>query len=761
MFFLHGTRVALESPFGSRSWGGRGYKNARNARTICEKPEAARVRTARVWRMSRFSGLHRSGSIFYADQYHRGVTRGDFVKAVVVRSLSGSVLSVLLAISVLQAPVPAAADTGCATPVAPPIEGGIYQVSTQAHLMWIKEGNTLANVARLGFSYVMTQDIDMTGCTWSSGIADAAGDGNCTGGAGCFSGIFDGGGFNIENFTLTASLTGSTSGWIGFFGNVVGGTVRNLTVIAAITVTSTSDGTVYAGPVVGLTRGASTLQNLSGRGSVTVTGKEVLYAGGAIGYCLNNTGTLSNISSSTNVSATTSDWVYVGGICGYQLASLVGAHSAGTLSGQGEVIHIGGISSFVGNLGGVSGATSTASITSALTSGDTAYIGGIAGQYTDSSGPLRARATGSITVTGTGGGGQFGGLVGLSTAPIVDSVATGSVSVTGTTGQVYAAGLVGGQNRLISRSYATGAVSVTQSGSNSVYAGGLSSFSFSTDTTNGVESSYATGDVTVSSSATSPIYVGGLTGFQSNPVADVFASGSVSANATSPDASADVHAGGLSGHSSRNNITNAYALGNVVASTNGGAAAGGGIAGTTDGTSTFTETYAAGSVTVTTSGLTAVAAGTVPTTTTLVRSFCVSSVAATCGLSTTPSDQGTITTIAELKTFKLFDDAGWSITEGYSSSTSWGICSRYNQGFAFLTSVQTANPCVAPDPAQVPPSWHQSMGRNSSDADCPSGWNPSWAQWPNGGTGGFVCNREIYYDIDTGGWLTRSAFLRT
>jgi len=686
------------------------------------------------------------------------------VKVVSVRSLWGTLVSLLLAIAVLQAPAPAAADTGCASPVAPPLEGGVYQVSTQAHLMWIKEGNTLANVARLGFSYVMTQDIDMTGCTWSSGIADAAGDGNCTGGAGCFAGVFDGGGFTVDNFTLTASLTGSDGGWIGFIGNVVGGTVRNLTVAGTISVTHTSSSSissVWVGPVVGYTRGASTLQNLSGRGSVTVTGADSVYAGGAIGYCSNNPGTLSNISSATNVGAATSDWVYVGGICGYQAASLVGAHSAGNLSGQAEVIHMGGISAFVGNFGGVSGATSTASITSTLTSGDTAYIGGIAGQYIDSSGPLTARATGSITVTGTGGGGQFGGLVGLSTAPVVDSVATGSVSVTGTTGQVYAAGLVGGQNRLISRSYATGDVSVSQSGSNAVYAGGLSSFSFSTNTTNGVESSYATGDVTVSSSATSPIYVGGLTGFQSNPVVDVFASGSVFANATDASSSADVHAGGLSGHSSGNNITNAYALGNVVASSNGGAAAGGGIAGTTNGASTFTETYAAGAVTVTSSGSTAVAAGTVPTTTTLVRSFCVSSVAATCGLSTTPADQGTITTIAELKTFELFDDAGWSITNGYSSSTSWGICSRYNQGFAFLTSVQTANPCVAPDPAQVPPSWHQSIGRNSSDAECPSGWNPSWAQWPNGGNGGFVCNQEIYYDIDTGGWLTRSAFLQT
>lgn len=34
------------------------------------------------------------------------------------------------------------------------------------------------------------------------------------------------------------------------------------------------------------------------------------------------------------------------------------------------------------------------------------------------------------------------------------------------------------------------------------------------------------------------------------------------------------------------------------------------------------------------------------------------------------------------------------------------------------------------------------------------GWGPSWAQWPNGGTGGFVCTRQPYYtSIDT--WSVR------
>ena len=46
------------------------------------------------------------------------------------------------------------------------------------------------------------------------------------------------------------------------------------------------------------------------------------------------------------------------------------------------------------------------------------------------------------------------------------------------------------------------------------------------------------------------------------------------------------------------------------------------------------------------------------------------------------------------------------------------------------------------------PIWLQSIARESNDGTCPRNWDPSWAQWPNDGTGGFVCNREMYADAD-------------
>lgn len=40
--------------------------------------------------------------------------------------------------------------------------------------------------------------------------------------------------------------------------------------------------------------------------------------------------------------------------------------------------------------------------------------------------------------------------------------------------------------------------------------------------------------------------------------------------------------------------------------------------------------------------------------------------------------------------------------------------------------------------------WHKAVARESSAHPCPQDWEPSWAQWPNEGLGGFVCNHRSY-----------------
>lgn len=70
-------------------------------------------------------------------------------------------------------------------------------------------------------------------------------------------------------------------------------------------------------------------------------------------------------------------------------------------------------------------------------------------------------------------------------------------------------------------------------------------------------------------------------------------------------------------------------------------------------------------------------------------------------------------------------------------------------------------PLAAASGADVPRAPLQQFARAESDAcavqpddlvDFPAlaalknqRWGPSWAQWPNGATGGFVCSRQPYY----------------
>lgn len=75
------------------------------------------------------------------------------------------------------------------------------------------------------------------------------------------------------------------------------------------------------------------------------------------------------------------------------------------------------------------------------------------------------------------------------------------------------------------------------------------------------------------------------------------------------------------------------------------------------------------------------------------------------------------------------------------------------------TLVIAASALLAAHPASADSVWFQSVGRASSSAPCPGddfgtpwqpnwnpaerSWRPSWSAWPNGGTGGFTCDRQI------------------
>lgn len=59
-------------------------------------------------------------------------------------------------------------------------------------------------------------------------------------------------------------------------------------------------------------------------------------------------------------------------------------------------------------------------------------------------------------------------------------------------------------------------------------------------------------------------------------------------------------------------------------------------------------------------------------------------------------------------------------------------------------TVTEANTSADTAPAVGPAPWLQSYGR-SGDEDCIEGWHPSWAEWATASTGGWVCNRTIFW----------------
>ena len=69
-------------------------------------------------------------------------------------------------------------------------------------------------------------------------------------------------------------------------------------------------------------------------------------------------------------------------------------------------------------------------------------------------------------------------------------------------------------------------------------------------------------------------------------------------------------------------------------------------------------------------------------------------------------------------------------------------------------SLTTSNDYSMTLPGDAPPPWLQAYGR-AAGATCDAGWSPSWAQWPNNHTGGFVCVRSLVYNTGTGDWDAR------
>ncbi len=314
---------------------------------------------------------------------------------------------------------------GC-IPAEPPGSG------TEAEPYIITDANELGAVwYRPSACYVMANDIDLAGMTWSGAVVPF------------FSGVFDGNDHVIRN--VDVNVPGGDYlglfGYLGPDGQIKNLGVENISIVGKYRVGALvgyssygtisdcySTGSVSAdwdvGGLVGSNRSGGTIVNCYSTGSVAGSSG----VGGLVGY---NSGATTNCYSTGSVSATD----YAGGLVGYNSGATTNCYSTGSVSGAYD--YVGGLVGY--NSGATTNCYSTGSVSGAYD-----YVGGLAG-YNNSGTISRCYASGSVS-----GGSYVGGLAGYSVGKsITNCYSSGSVSGTG----YYVAGLVGQNGKPPGRPY--------------------------------------------------------------------------------------------------------------------------------------------------------------------------------------------------------------------------------------------------------------------------------------------------------------------
>ena len=206
-------------------------------------------------------------------------------------------------------------------------ENDPYQISTADGLKWFRDKvNSAKTSDETKICAVLTEDIDLSGEEWTPiGIGQSV-----YWGIRSYSGIFDGKGHTIKNL----SIDNSSANFVGLFGYVYGGTIRNLTVSGSV------KGTGHTGGIAGGADGGTfencanlcVVQSDSTEGGTTggiigfapfgetlivrdcynvgsITGR---HAGGIIGLCNNMAETISNCYNAGTVTGTANAGAIIG-----------------------------------------------------------------------------------------------------------------------------------------------------------------------------------------------------------------------------------------------------------------------------------------------------------------------------------------------------------------------------------------------------------------------------------------------------------------
>ncbi len=173
-----------------------------------------------------------------------------------------------------------------------------YQISTAAGLKWFRDKvNNAKTPDETKICVELTEDIDLSGEEWSPiGIGQGVYWGSLS-----YSGTFDGKGHTIKNL----SIDNSSANFVGLFGYVLGGTIRNLTVSGSV------KGSGHTGGIAGGADGG-TFENCANLCVVQSDSTEGGTTGGIIGFALNM------------------DYVLIVRDC-YNVGSITGRHAGGII----------------------------------------------------------------------------------------------------------------------------------------------------------------------------------------------------------------------------------------------------------------------------------------------------------------------------------------------------------------------------------------------------------------------------------------------
>jgi hypothetical protein len=435
----------------------------------------------------------------------------------------------------------------------PPEGGDIILISNAAELAAINDDitNLAKNYGKN--TYILTNDITLTGAWTPIGNIDADSHNQQStitlqAADTPFTGRFYGNGYTIRGLQLPAAVTSNQG--LGLFGATFGAVIKDLTVETGNTRVQVDSGYYFGiGGIAGIAE-QTELTNISVSLNITVDHTDVsrdIYVGGVAGYASAGMH-ITNVTAAGNLTVNvTNSRSYAGGIAGYMEGTVIDSSSSvvvGVTTDEHGECYGGGL---IGRGGGMIQSSYATGAVSVNNVDEHIYVGGLIGETLTASTIDTCYATGAVNAHGSGG---IGGLIGVSRSAVSMCYAAGKVTVAAN-GQVAVGGLTGDSYSSVSMCYATGEVVVTGGGTTLV--GGLTGYN-----TGMMQVSYSTGDINVEATF---LRLGGVAGENYNTITMCYATGKINGVA----GGYAHYTGGIVGFpDSGSSITNSAALNSTI-----------------------------------------------------------------------------------------------------------------------------------------------------------------------------------------------------